>query len=325
MTDIGSQLRAAREAQSLTLEQVFKATRIKQSFLEAIEANQLQALPGPVQARGFVRSYANFLGLDGELIASVLDTDRAPASDVRPLPPPAAVPQPIGTPPPASAKPIIQAPPKPAISTPPKSAVLPPDKSAQIPSVRPQLKLPSLALNSNKPAASAAPRPGGGIPTWVLIAGAVVLFVLGLILVISALSSTGQPSAPRELNNLPDSIGTLSTTDRVATAPVNAGPVSITLKATEHVWARISIDGQTAFAGMLDPNAVKDWQAADQIIVETGNAAGLTVIQQGQENVLGQRGQIVARAWGRSGAVDVPLAIPEVTPQVTVALTHTVK
>ena len=76
MTDIGSQLRAAREAQGLTLEQVFKATRIKQSFLEAIEANQFQALPGPVQARGFVRSYANFLGLDGEHLASVLDADK---------------------------------------------------------------------------------------------------------------------------------------------------------------------------------------------------------------------------------------------------------
>jgi len=33
--------------------------------------------------------------------------------------------------------------------------------------------------------------------------------------------------------------------------------------------------------GMLDPNTVKDWQAADQIIVETGNAAALTVAHQG--------------------------------------------
>ena len=43
-------------------------------------------------------------------------------------------------------------------------------------------------------------------------------------------------------------------------------------------------------------------------------AAALTVVHQGQESVLGQRGQIVARAWGRNGAVDVPLAVPEVTP-----------
>ena len=318
MTDIGSQLRAAREAQSLTLEQVFKATRIKQSFLEAIEANQLQALPGPVQARGFVRSYANFLGLDGEHLASALDADRLPASDVRPLTPPPASAKPIVTPPPANTnKPIIQPPPKPAVTQ--------PEKSTQPSGARPALKLPTLALNSSKPTSAAAP--SGGIPTWVLIAGAAVLFVLGVILVVSALSSAGQPSAPRELNNVPDSIGSLLTTDRAeqAAVPLSDGPVSITLKATEHVWARISLDGQTAFEGMLDPDSVKDWQAADQIIVETGNAAGLTVVHQGQASVLGKRGQIVARAWGHDGAVDVPLAVPEVTPQITVALTNTVK
>jgi hypothetical protein len=326
MTDIGSQLRAAREAQSLTLEQAFKATRIKQSFLEAIEANQFQTLPGPVQARGFVRSYANFLGLDGELLASALDAERAPASDVRPLTPPLDTTKPIVTSPPASAnKPIIQPPPKPAVIAAPKPVVTQPVKAAQPSGARPALKLPTLALNSSKPTSAAAP--SGGIPTWVLIAGAVVLFALGLLLVISALSSSGQPSAPRELNNVPDSIGTLLTSDRAeqAVAPFSDGPVSITLKATEHVWARVTIDGQTAFEGMLDPGSVKDWQAADQIIVETGNAAGLTVVHQGQTNVLGKRGQIVARAWGHNGAVDVPLAVPEVTPQITVALTNTVK
>ncbi len=324
MTDIGSQLRAAREAQGLTLEQVFKATRIKQSFLEAIEANQFQALPGPVQARGFVRSYANFLSLDGEHLASALDADRAPASDVRPLTPPPGVQQPIVTPPPVSTKPIIQAPPKPAIVTAPKPVVAQPDKSTQASGTRPVLKLPTLALNSSKPASSAAP--GGGIPTWLLLAGAAVLFILGLILVISALSSAGQSPVPSQLNNVPNSIGALPATDRLdLAAPLGDGPVSITLKATEHVWTRISIDGQTAFEGMLDPDTTRDWQAADQIIVETGNAAALTVVYQGEENMLGKRGQIVARAWGHNGAVDVPLAVPEVTPQMTTALTNTVK
>ena len=209
MADIGSQLRAAREAQSLTLEQVFHATRIKQSFLEAIEANQFQALPGPVQARGFVRSYANYLGLDGEHLASALDSGRAAKSDVRPLP---AASQPIVTPPPASAMPIVQAPPKPAIVTSPKPAVVQPERSTQASGPRPVLKLPTLALNSSKPASSATP--GGGIPTWLLIAGAVVLFVLGAFLVISALSSSGQSPALDEPGNVPDTIGTLPLTDR---------------------------------------------------------------------------------------------------------------
>jgi hypothetical protein len=314
MTDLGSQLRVAREAQGLTLEQAFKATRIKPSFLEAIEANQFQALPGPVQARGFVRSYANFLGLDGEHLASLLDADKTVKSDIRPLP---VSPKPIVTPPPAAAKPIVQAPPKPAVSTAPKPPVLQPDKSTLPPPARPALKLPTLALNSSKPASSA--KPSGGLPTWLLIAGAVVLFALGLLLVISALSSGGQSPAPGDVNNVPNTIGTLLSTEQIAAAPLGDGPVSITLKTGEHVWARISIDGQTAFEGMLNPGVVQDWQAADQIIVETGNGAALSVLHQGQESVLGERGQIVARAWGHNGAVDVPLAVPEVTPTVTAA------
>jgi hypothetical protein len=316
MTDIGSQLRAAREAQSLTLEQVFKATRIKPSFLEAIEANQFQALPGPVQARGFVRSYANFLGLDGEHLASALDADKTPASNVRPLTPSPVTQPPITTPPAASAKPIVQAPPKPAVVTSPKPAKSTPPLGA-----RPALKLPTLALNSSKRASSATPT--GGIPTWLLIVGAVVLFMLGLVLVISALSSAGQSPAPGESNNVPNTIGTcpLAMSRRFP----ERWPCVGTLKAGEHVWARVSLDGQTAFEGMLDPNTVKDWQAADQIIVETGNGAALTVLHQGQEGVLGRRGQIVARAWGRSGAVDVPLAMPDVTPQTTATLTNTVQ
>ncbi|CAG0926363.1 hypothetical protein TFLX_00033 [Thermoflexales bacterium] len=320
MTDIGSQLRAAREAQGLTLEQTFKATRIKTSFLEAIEANQFHVLPGPVQARGFVRSYANYLGLDGEHLASVLDADKSAVGDVRPLPADA---KPIVTPTPSAAKSIVQAPPKPAVSTAPKPTVIQPAKSTQSSGTRPTLKLPTLALS--KPTSSASP--SGGIPTWALILGALVLFVLGVMLVISALSSAGQSPAPEELNNLPNTIGTLPTTDRLeqAVASASDGPVSITLKAGEHVWVRVSLDGQTAFEGMLDPNTVKDWLATNQVIVETGNGAALTVMHQGQESVLGERGQIVARAWGRTGAVDVPLAVPEVTPLATGAPTSTVQ
>jgi hypothetical protein len=148
---------------------------------------------------------------------------------------------------------------------------------------------------------------------------------LGAFLVISALTTAAPSPAPGESNNVPNSSGTLPTADRVEAALISDGLVSITLKAGEHVWARISLDGQTAFEGMLDPNTVKVWQAADQIIIETGNAAALIVVHQGRETVLGERGQIVARAWGHNGAVDVPLAVPEVMPQATVALTNTVQ
>ena len=62
--DIGQQLRQAREARRLSLEQAAQATRMKAHYLGALEAGDLAALPSQAQARGFLRAYAEYLGLD---------------------------------------------------------------------------------------------------------------------------------------------------------------------------------------------------------------------------------------------------------------------
>jgi cytoskeletal protein RodZ len=63
---IGQQLRQARKARSLTLEDVAQATHMRVHYLQALESNDIEALPSMVQARGFLRSYAEFLELDAE-------------------------------------------------------------------------------------------------------------------------------------------------------------------------------------------------------------------------------------------------------------------
>ncbi len=61
---IGETLRAARTAKHLTIKQVWKALHIKDIYLEAIEQDNLAGLPSPVQAKGFIRLYWDYLGLD---------------------------------------------------------------------------------------------------------------------------------------------------------------------------------------------------------------------------------------------------------------------
>jgi cytoskeleton protein RodZ len=61
---IGQRLKAAREEQRLTLEKVFEATRIRVQYLQALEDDDLSVMPSPVQARGYLRNYAEFLGFD---------------------------------------------------------------------------------------------------------------------------------------------------------------------------------------------------------------------------------------------------------------------
>lgn len=62
--DIGAALNEAREARGISLEQAANDTRISLRFLEALESEEFDELPAPVYVRGFLRSYANYLGVD---------------------------------------------------------------------------------------------------------------------------------------------------------------------------------------------------------------------------------------------------------------------
>ena len=65
-TDVGSRLRAAREARQLSLREIADTTKISVSALEAVEENDAARLPGGIFTRGFVRAYAAEVGLDPE-------------------------------------------------------------------------------------------------------------------------------------------------------------------------------------------------------------------------------------------------------------------
>ena len=63
-TGMGVELRAARIARGMTLEDAQRSTRIARRYLQALEEEDFEALPAPVFARGFLRSYSQYLGLD---------------------------------------------------------------------------------------------------------------------------------------------------------------------------------------------------------------------------------------------------------------------
>jgi cytoskeletal protein RodZ len=78
---IGQQLRQAREARALTLEQVSRATHIRPHYLQALEAGAFNTLPSKAQARGFLRAYAGFLGLDADDMLA--EMEKLPAEPVQ--------------------------------------------------------------------------------------------------------------------------------------------------------------------------------------------------------------------------------------------------
>jgi cytoskeleton protein RodZ len=68
---VGEILRRTRQHYNQSIEDIEYALRIRASQIEAIESGDLKALPGKVYAVGFVRSYAEFLGLDGDKIVKL--------------------------------------------------------------------------------------------------------------------------------------------------------------------------------------------------------------------------------------------------------------
>jgi len=69
--NLGSLLRKSREERHIDLDAAVKATRIRRHNLEALENEEWDKLPSQVFVRGFLRSYAEFLGLDKELVLSL--------------------------------------------------------------------------------------------------------------------------------------------------------------------------------------------------------------------------------------------------------------
>ena len=67
MFEIGNSLREARLRQSLELSDVERATKIRPKYLRALEDEQFELLPAQTYVKGFLNTYAEFLGLDGQL------------------------------------------------------------------------------------------------------------------------------------------------------------------------------------------------------------------------------------------------------------------
>ncbi|MFT3892699.1 MAG: helix-turn-helix domain-containing protein [Anaerolineales bacterium] len=79
---IGQKLKQAREAKRLTLEQVFEAIRIRIPYLKALEDDNLSVMPSPVQARGYLRNYADFLDLNVDQLLEEMRAEKKASDEI---------------------------------------------------------------------------------------------------------------------------------------------------------------------------------------------------------------------------------------------------
>ncbi|MCB1551563.1 MAG: helix-turn-helix domain-containing protein [Alphaproteobacteria bacterium] len=82
---VGDILQRARIRLNVTLEQISHETHIQVSYLEAIEEGQLDKLPGRIYALGFIKTYAEYLNLDGDKIIQLLKRQSGKKVEPKPL------------------------------------------------------------------------------------------------------------------------------------------------------------------------------------------------------------------------------------------------
>jgi len=286
METLGVWLRQTREARDETLQDVEAATRIRFRFLQMLEEGEFDALPGgEVQVRGFLRIYARHLDLSPESVLVRYDRE---VHHVEPEP--VAAP---ATPPPAKPVPLA-------------APVVPPP--------------PTVA----KPSPPRPGRPGTPptIPHWLsletIIIACIILIIL-LVIVIAAMYVVSRGRGSEEVGTLvaptTASAGVLTLATRTATplAPTPTFPVDpdgyvmLKLDATEHVWVRVTVDGMTAFEGMMGLGQSEAWSGKEELVVETGNGAGLQVTVNGQsQGTMCGRAERCVRSWGPEGEVVTP-------------------
>jgi cytoskeleton protein RodZ len=288
MEDIGATLCQAREQLGLTLDEVERAIRIRARHLQALEGGDLDGLPSPVQARGFLHNYAEFLGLNAEELllryAETLQARRKKAS--------------LGRTP----------------------------------------TTPTVVVRRRRPAWMTV----DVLVAVVLVTAVIALFVWGTGRVMAALREQTQaaslgveatPSAspaPAEEAALPaEATGVV---EQGEVAPLAEGPalsptppiiigalgqVDIRLVVERRAWVRVLVDGRVAYSGRVTPGEVLSYQGEDSIEVLTGNAAGLRILYNGEDQgLLGDFGQVVARIWTRQGVV-LPTPSPSPSPAPT--------
>ena len=79
LKEISKYLLQVRQEKSIRLEEVAAKTHIRLALLQALEAGQFEELPEPVYVQGFIRRYADILGLDGTAVANTFTINIIPS------------------------------------------------------------------------------------------------------------------------------------------------------------------------------------------------------------------------------------------------------
>ncbi|HEY70768.1 MAG TPA: helix-turn-helix domain-containing protein [Anaerolineae bacterium] len=300
MDAIGQKLRDAREKLGLTLNEVERITRIRVRYLEMLEKGDFDAMPSIVQARGFLKNYAEFLGLNTSAMlddfADVMHTNHKRSK----AKPPAAAPAPTPTP-----------------------------NSVPVRLRRPRWLTTDLLVGVVGSLGVIAVLLWGGSRLMDSLRGDTDANngTAGLPEPTSTQSIQIPTSSPLPAETEDPALGI--TPEATATSPnIIIGPgntVDLMIVAEQHTWIRVSADGEERYVGRMDPGETIEVQGQTVVEIVTGNGGGVRVYFNGQDQgLLGSFSEVVIRLYGLAGPMTpTPTLQPSPTPTNTPGPTGT--
>jgi cytoskeleton protein RodZ len=289
--EIGAQLRERRELISLTIDEVERHTKLRAAFVKALEDGAFDKLPSPVQTRGMLANYASFLDLDTDaILLRFADGLQARRYEKYAETPREKIQTEVIT------------------SMPFLRGYIAGDLIFGVVMIASLFALAiwgvGRVVNSqNKQNAAATARP-----------------------IVDVLGNPPLPTASLEMTFVPvdENLPVTPGAEITANPELNANVV-VSIFSVERVFVRISVDGEVVFEGRLAPGETKVFEANDQVMVLTGNAAALRITYNGRDlGLMGNIGEVVNRVYLITGiAVPTPTISPTPTNTLPPTVTET--
>ena len=298
--EVGKLLQRQRELLGLSLEDIERHTHLRQHYLQALEAGNLEGLPSTVQARGMLNNYATFIGLNPDpLLLRFADGLLA----------------------------RLQA--KRAIQT--ENRLVPTRTEQTLPAPVRRFFSTDMLIGGSIAFFFIIFAAWGTIRIFTTLSTsaptATAPSIAEVLLATSTPSETPTPLPPSPTAPAPQQL--------FPTFPVATGTITGTVPSAQQVgvqvyltiqqraWMRVTVDGKVEFDGRVNPGSAYPFVGGSQVEVLTGNGAAIQVFFNGADyGVMGEFGQLVDQIYSPQGIL-APTATVTHTPSPTLPVTAT--
>jgi hypothetical protein len=264
------------------LEEVERSTRIRAHHLAALERGEFESLPSHVQAKGFLRNYADFLGLRSQELLD--DYEQALGGRGRGW---------------TRRRPLHELPTRPAV---------------QVRSRRPFWLSTDLFVAAGITIAVlgliawGVGRVVAGMQERTLAASEFLIPTFTPSPGAAAAEAESSPAAAPESTQPAAAVAATAPgetpTPGVTFAPAGSAPIDLRLLIERRSWVRVVVDGVESYQGRADPGEILEFAGQQVVEVVTGNGIGVRAFYNGQDQgPMGDLNQVVIRLWTTEGAI----------------------